>query len=93
MRPSSGAIYRPIQSLVRGLSILQAINRAPDGWASIAELSKQTGLHRTTVRRMLETLQAEGYVRRRGRGKSRKLLAIVRYPCRFRDSCYRVKAR
>ena len=58
MRPSSGAIYRPIQSLVRGLSILQAINRAPDGWASIAELSKQTGLHRTTVRRMLETLQA-----------------------------------
>lgn len=78
MRPSSGAIYRPIQSLVRGLSILQAINRAPDGWASIAELSKQTGLHRTTVRRMLETLQAEGYVRRSASDDSYRLNQKIR---------------
>lgn len=64
MRPNSGARYRPIQGLVRGLSILQAINRSPGGWASIADLAAHTGIHRTTVRRMLETLQAEGYVRR-----------------------------
>lgn len=64
MRPSSGASYRHVQGLSRGLAILQAINRSPGGWSSIAELSQKTGLHRTTVRRMLETLQSEGYVRR-----------------------------
>lgn len=64
MRPSSDATYRHVQGLSRGLAILQAINRSPDGWAKIAELSATTGLHRTTVRRLLETLQAEGYVRR-----------------------------
>ncbi|MDP1165894.1 helix-turn-helix domain-containing protein, partial [Klebsiella pneumoniae] len=35
-----------------------------DGGARITELAQQTGLHRTTVRRLLETLQHEGYVRR-----------------------------
>lgn len=64
MRPSSGASYRHVQGLSRGLAILHAINLSANGWASIAELSATTGLHRTTVRRLLETLQAEGYVRR-----------------------------
>lgn len=64
MRPSSGASYTHVQGLSRGLAILHAINLSADGWASIAELSQATGLHRTTVRRLLETLQAEGYVRR-----------------------------
>lgn len=64
MRPSSGATYRHVQGLSRGLAVLHAISRSANGWASIAELSETTTLHRTTVRRMLETLQAEGYVRR-----------------------------
>lgn len=64
MRPSSGATYQHVQGLSRGLAILHAINLSPEGWASIAELSASTGLHRTTVRRLLETLQTEGYVRR-----------------------------
>lgn len=64
MRPSTGAVYRHVQGLIRGLSILQALNRSEGGWATILDLSKKTGLHRTTVRRLLETLQAEGYVRR-----------------------------
>ena len=64
MRPSSGATYRHVQGLSRGLSVLHAISGSAHGWSSIAELSETTGLHRTTVRRLLETLQAEGYVRR-----------------------------
>jgi IclR family mhp operon transcriptional activator len=44
--------------------VLHAISGSTHGWSSIAELSATTGLHRTTVRRLLETLQAEGYVRR-----------------------------
>ncbi len=64
MRPSSGATYPHVQGLSRGLAILHAINLSPEGWASVAGLSATTGLHRTTVRRLLETLLADGYVRR-----------------------------
>ena len=78
MRPSSGATYRPVQGLSRGLAILHAINRSPAGWVTIAELSTQTGLHRTTVRRMLETLQAEGYVRRSASDDSYRLNQKIR---------------
>jgi len=41
-------------------------------------LSKVTGLHRTTVRRLLETLQAEGYVRRSTSDDSYRLSLKVR---------------
>jgi len=78
MRPDSGATYRAVQGLSRGLSILRAISQSANGWASIAELSVVTGLHRTTVRRMLETLQAEGYVRRSASDDSYRLNQKVR---------------
>lgn len=78
MRPSRAAIYRPVQGLSRGLAILHAMNRSPQGWVKIAELSVQTGLHRTTVRRMLETLQAEGYVRRSASDDSYRLNQKIR---------------
>lgn len=78
MRPSSGAQYTHVQGLSRGLALLHAINRAAKGWASIAELSAETGLHRTTVRRLLETLQNEGYVRRSASDDSYRLNHKVR---------------
>ncbi|HOI51018.1 MAG TPA: DNA-binding transcriptional regulator [Azonexus sp.] len=78
MRPNSGASYRAVQGLSRGLSILRAISQSANGWANIAELSVRTGLHRTTVRRMLETLQAEGYVRRSASDDSYRLNLKVR---------------
>lgn len=73
-----GGRYTPVQGLQRGLAILHAISAAPDGWATIAELSTRTGLHRTTVRRMLETLQGEGYVRRSASDDSYRLNQKVR---------------
>lgn len=78
MRPSSSASYHHVQSLSRGLMVLHEINRSAKGWASIAELSTRTGLHRTTVRRLLETLQAEGYVRRSASDDSYRLNLKVR---------------
>ena len=78
MRPSTGAAYRHVQGLSRGLAILHAINLSPGGWASIADLSAATGLHRTTVRRLLETLQAEGYVRRSASDDSYRLNQKIR---------------
>lgn len=55
--------YKQVRGLSRGLALLRALNRV-NGSASIAELSQTLGLHRTTVRRLLETLQDEGLVRR-----------------------------
>ena len=78
MRPSSGASYTHVQGLSRGLALLHALSRSAGGWASIAELSERTGLHRTTVRRLLETLQAEGYVRRSASDDSYRLNQKVR---------------
>ncbi len=70
--------YRPVQGLSRGLAILRAINRASSGWATITDIAQATGLHRTTVRRMLETLQREGYVRRSASDDSYRLNLKVR---------------
>lgn len=54
--------YRHCQSLVKGLDILAALNRRPSGAASITELSRMTGVHRTTLKRLLETLREARYV-------------------------------
>ncbi|RJF95078.1 IclR family transcriptional regulator domain-containing protein [Noviherbaspirillum saxi] len=58
--PSSS--YRHCQSLVKGLDILAALNRRSSASASITELGRMTGLHRTTIKRLLETLRQAGYV-------------------------------
>jgi IclR family mhp operon transcriptional activator len=55
--------YRRVQGLTRGLEVLCALNELPGATGSIIELSRRTALHRTTVKRMLETLRASGFVR------------------------------
>lgn len=64
MPSDSGADYALVRGLVRGLDLLRALNGAEEGRANLAQLAAATGLHRTTVRRLLETLMSEGYVRR-----------------------------
>lgn len=56
--------YKLVNGLSRGLAILQTLVDAPNGRASPTEVSAHTGLHRTTVRRLLETLAEEGFVSR-----------------------------
>ena len=48
----------------RGLDVLRVMNQGPAGELSLAEIAARTGLHRTTVRRLIETLLSNGYVRR-----------------------------
>ena len=55
--------YLPVTALSRGLDVLRVVNSL--GEATVADIHKQTGLHRATVVRMLETLEHEGYVARR----------------------------
>ncbi|ACO77724.1 DNA-binding transcriptional activator MhpR [Azotobacter vinelandii CA] len=69
--------YKTVRGLSRGLQILNALNRV-DGGASPTKLAELTGLHRTTVRRLLETLQDEGYVRRSESDDSFRLSMKVR---------------
>jgi len=69
--------YKTVRGLTRGLQLLNTLNRL-DGGASVARLAELTGLHRTTVRRLLETLQDEGYVRRSESDDSFRLSIKVR---------------
>jgi IclR family mhp operon transcriptional activator len=62
--PEPSSQYKDVRSLVRGLDVLKALNAAPGGIAGITELAEACGLHRTTVKRVLETLRTEGFVRR-----------------------------
>lgn len=78
MRSLSGAEYRRVQGLERGLTLLAALNAASGGAATPRELSERTHLHRTTVRRLLETLLAQGYVRRSESDDSYRLSLKVR---------------
>jgi len=54
--------YSTVQGLVRGLDVMIALNRLPGATGSATQLSAATGLHRTTVKRLLETLKASGFV-------------------------------
>lgn len=59
---------RLIRSVTRALKILEALNREP---ATIVQLNARTGLPRTTILRVLRTLESEGYIFRedvRGQG-------------------------
>ncbi len=63
-RPNARSDYATVRGLTRGLDLLRALNVQEGGRASLGQLAEATGLHRTTVRRLLETLISEGYVRR-----------------------------
>ena len=62
-KPESHNPYRRIQGLARGLEVMCALNELPGGEGSIVELGRRTALHRTTVKRVLETLRTCGFVR------------------------------
>ncbi|MEN9316176.1 MAG: hypothetical protein RIS35_2569 [Pseudomonadota bacterium] len=60
--PSRDGEYKEVRGLSRGLALLRALNRMPGGAGSITGLAAATGLHRTTVKRLLETLRVERVV-------------------------------
>lgn len=55
--------YKEVRGLTRGLDVLKALNHMPGGIATTTELSRACALDRTTVKRLLETLRREGFVR------------------------------
>ncbi|MBJ3816310.1 DNA-binding transcriptional activator MhpR [Shimwellia pseudoproteus] len=77
MKTDATTEYKNVRGLSRGLLLLNLLNRL-DGGASVALLAQLSGIHRTTVRRILETLQDEGYVRRSHSDDSFRLTLKVR---------------
>lgn len=65
-----------VQGLVRGLSVLRALNER--NYATALELSRDTGLPRATIYRLLETLIQSGYVTRGARRETYQLTIQVR---------------
>lgn len=65
---SDTAHYREVRGLSRGLAVLRALNALPGGIGGVVELARITGLHRTTVKRLLETLRADGLVHHKDDG-------------------------
>lgn len=55
--------YKEVRGLSRGIELLKALNAAPGGISTTTDLGKACGMHRTTVKRLLETLRAAGLVR------------------------------
>lgn len=70
--------YREVRGLTRGLTVLRALNAMPGGIGGVVELARSTGLHRTTVKRLLETLKTEGLVHQKDDGTSYALGFEVR---------------
>lgn len=60
---SDEGVYKEVRGLSRGLAVLKALNRLPGGIGSTSELARLCGLDRTTTKRLLETLRAQGFVR------------------------------
>ena len=56
MNENASADYKTVRGLSRGLLLLNLLNKF-DGGATVGTLAEFSGLHRTTVRRLLETLQ------------------------------------
>ena len=65
-----------VRGLLRGLTVLRALNET--NYATALELSKYTGLPRSTVYRLLDTLMAAGYVTIGARKVTYQLTILVR---------------
>ena len=69
-------VPRPINVVVRTLQLLRTMNRQPV--STIDSLHRQTGLPKPTIVRLLQTLEAEGLVRRAPQYGAYHLTAQVR---------------
>jgi IclR family mhp operon transcriptional activator len=76
--PRDETQYREVRGLSRGLAVLRALNAMPGGIGGVSELARVTGIHRTTVKRLLETLRSEGLVHHKDEGLSYALGFEVR---------------
>jgi IclR family mhp operon transcriptional activator len=80
---AKGTRYRHVRALARGLKILAELNRV--GRARPGDLSAETGIDRTTVYRLLDTLRNEGFVSRTSNDYYALTLSVRRLSEGFTD--------
>lgn len=68
--------HKEVRSLSRGLNVLIALNRC--GSSTATALAQKTGLHRTTVYRLLDTLIGLGFVSRNMSDERFELMPAIR---------------
>lgn len=79
--------YKTCQTLQRGLELIQCFNGMNDTACRVSDLSKLTGIHRTTVKRLLETLRQSGFVHYDAiTGLYRLTYQVKSLSCGYRDS-------
>lgn len=80
-------VYKAVRALERGLNILEVVNRT-DGMRT-QEVADHCGLSRPTVFRLLETLEAQGFVQQsRSDGTWRPTLRCHLLSCGFLDKAW-----
>lgn len=62
MAPGRSSGYRVVRGLARGLHVLRALGERPPGGWSPTELADHLKIHRTTLKRLCETLRELRYV-------------------------------
>lgn len=70
------------QSLIRGLRLIDLLSHYPNG-CPLAKLAELSGLNKSTVHRLLQGLQQEGYYKvynRKDLFKPQRLLAVIDLP-------------
>lgn len=63
--PAASAATGQVQSLTRGLKLLEYISEA-QGNVALTDLAQQAGLPNSTTHRLLTTMQQQGFVRQVG---------------------------
>lgn len=72
--PRSGAV---VQSVDRALTIMEILAR--DDWSGVSEIARELGIHKSTVFRLVATLQRRGFAERHAQTQKYRLgFAVVR---------------
>lgn len=76
--------HKPLQTIERVFDIIEALGENPQG-LQLIELSEKTGLHSSTVHRLLHTLITLGYVKNRkeSNGKYKLSYKLVEYGMKY----------
>ena len=60
--PGSKEAERHLESLIKGLEVLDCIERCPESAATLAEIAEKTGLYKSRIIRVCGTLEHMGYL-------------------------------
>ncbi len=80
-----------VQSVDRAVAVMEILAR--DGWAGVTDISRELGIHKSTVFRLLATLERRGVVEQHSETQKYRLgFAVLRFASAVRSSLDLVRA-